>query len=79
MDELLSAALGLAVRIRRHELQLGMARGAWVPCLTLARRDLETEEGSPPTFPPADDESRNTLAAITGKALKLDWVIAFTH
>ena len=79
MDELLSAVLGLAVRIRRHELRLGLARGAWVPCLTLACRDLEADDRASLRFPPTDDGARDMLAASIGKALGLDWVIAFTH
>ena len=68
VDELISAVLGTTARLRGCELTLGMARGFWVPCLTLALPDSRLE-----------DDERTSIAPALGKLLQRDWVLSFAH
>ena len=68
VEELINAVLGPTARLRGYELTLGMARGFWVPCLTLALPDSRVE-----------DDVRTSIAAALGKLLKRDWVLSFAH
>jgi hypothetical protein len=68
VEDLLAAILGATVRLRDHELTIGLARGFWVPCLTFALPDSAVQ-----------DDGRNAIAAALGKMLQRDWVMSFVH